>query len=144
MIRRPPRSTRTYTLFPYTTLFRSGAVAAPDDKWLRQLAALRQVAGDRLEDVGEGGDAFGRAVLVDHHRHVDALAAETIEPLQHGGAVGHDHGRNHGRAPRDGLVLQGHRQDLLGVEDAATVVAAVLADAPPRNAAARHGPPPRP
>src|SRR3546814_6003138 len=24
MIRRPPRSTRTYTLFPYTTLFRSG------------------------------------------------------------------------------------------------------------------------
>src|SRR3546814_13178584 len=91
MIRRPPRSTRTYTLFPYTTLFRSGAVAAPDDKWLRQLAALRQVAGDRLEDVGEGGDAFGRAVLVDHHRHVDALAVETIEQLQHGGAVGHDH-----------------------------------------------------
>src|SRR3546814_5446783 len=25
MIRRPPRSTRTYTLFPYTTLFRSPA-----------------------------------------------------------------------------------------------------------------------
>src|SRR3546814_8685320 len=29
MIRRPPRSTRTDTLFPYTTLFRS-LVAAPD------------------------------------------------------------------------------------------------------------------
>src|SRR3546814_4746138 len=28
MIRRPPRSTRTDTLFPYTTLFRSGAHAA--------------------------------------------------------------------------------------------------------------------
>src|SRR3546814_19315200 len=28
MIRRPPRSTRTDTLFPYTTLFRSGVVAA--------------------------------------------------------------------------------------------------------------------
>src|SRR3546814_8091208 len=27
MIRRPPRSTRTDTLFPYTTLFRSGSVA---------------------------------------------------------------------------------------------------------------------
>src|SRR3546814_2397981 len=26
MIRRPPRSTRTDTLFPYTTLFRSGSV----------------------------------------------------------------------------------------------------------------------
>src|SRR3546814_16497985 len=34
MIRRPPRSTRTYTLFPYTTLFRSDETLqrhAPDD-----------------------------------------------------------------------------------------------------------------
>src|SRR3546814_15083717 len=36
MIRRPPRSTRTYTLFPYTTLFRSAgfgdaAVACADE-----------------------------------------------------------------------------------------------------------------
>src|SRR3546814_18359407 len=30
MIRRPPRSTRTDTLFPYTTLFRSGGIAAFD------------------------------------------------------------------------------------------------------------------
>src|SRR3546814_20465982 len=29
MIRRPPRSTRTDTLFPYTTLFRSSAATAP-------------------------------------------------------------------------------------------------------------------
>src|SRR3546814_20908239 len=29
MIRRPPRSTRTDTLFPYTTLFRSGHDEAP-------------------------------------------------------------------------------------------------------------------
>src|SRR3546814_12166477 len=29
MIRRPPRSTRTDTLFPYTTLFRSITVPAP-------------------------------------------------------------------------------------------------------------------
>src|SRR3546814_12790400 len=28
LIRRPPRSTRTYTLFPYTTLFRSPASEA--------------------------------------------------------------------------------------------------------------------
>src|SRR3546814_7092106 len=28
IIRRPPRSTRTDTLFPYTTLFRSGAAAS--------------------------------------------------------------------------------------------------------------------
>src|SRR3546814_4267638 len=30
MIRRPPRSTRTYTLFPYTTLFRSDAEPAEE------------------------------------------------------------------------------------------------------------------
>ena len=31
MIRRPPRSTRYFTLFPYTTLFRSGSVAIRAD-----------------------------------------------------------------------------------------------------------------
>src|SRR3546814_3199349 len=31
MIRRPPRSTRTDTLFPYTTLFRSPDVETVDD-----------------------------------------------------------------------------------------------------------------
>src|SRR3546814_2138930 len=35
MIRRPPRSTRTYTLFPYTTLFRSRA------SWLAQVHQRR-------------------------------------------------------------------------------------------------------
>src|SRR3546814_13226635 len=35
MIRRPPRSTRTDTLFPYTTLFRSPSVIAL--KWVRKL-----------------------------------------------------------------------------------------------------------
>src|SRR3546814_10004042 len=32
MIRRPPRSTRTDTLFPYTTLFRSARAAQPRGK----------------------------------------------------------------------------------------------------------------
>src|SRR3546814_12556140 len=46
MIRRPPRSTRTDTLFPYTTLFRSLDVGQPREADLAQvLAALppRQV-----------------------------------------------------------------------------------------------------
>src|SRR3546814_9795515 len=33
MIRQPPRSTRTDTLFPYTTLFRSYALAGLMDDW---------------------------------------------------------------------------------------------------------------
>src|SRR3546814_10930883 len=38
MIRRPPRSTRTDTLFPYTTLFRSSW--ADGEHWLRLFTAL--------------------------------------------------------------------------------------------------------
>src|SRR3546814_1517866 len=43
MIRRPPRSTRTDTLLPYTTLFRSlHAPAVDDDLDRRRAAAFRQ------------------------------------------------------------------------------------------------------
>src|SRR3546814_1704919 len=44
MIRRPPRSTRTDTLFPYTTLFRSGELLAAVGR-LRHLRA--EIADDR-------------------------------------------------------------------------------------------------
>src|SRR3546814_19491589 len=48
MIRRPPRSTRTDTRFPYTTLFRSGAAGQfldPAD----QVIAVARFVGDQLE-----------------------------------------------------------------------------------------------
>src|SRR3546814_1544951 len=38
MIRRPPRSTRTDTLFPYTTLFRSKVEAADAKHWALRAA----------------------------------------------------------------------------------------------------------
>src|SRR3546814_4553206 len=44
MIRRPPRSTRTDTLFPYTTLFRSNRCFA--------LLRLGLGAGEHLREVG--------------------------------------------------------------------------------------------
>src|SRR3546814_17882383 len=48
MIRRPPRSTRTDTLFPYTTLFRSTAVAESD---LRRRSTFRgQPPAGRLSE----------------------------------------------------------------------------------------------
>src|SRR3546814_10086331 len=49
MRRRPPRSTRTDTLFPYTTLFRSGGFR-PDDRDRRARRASRaphSTRGDR-------------------------------------------------------------------------------------------------
>src|SRR3546814_5412696 len=48
MIRRPPRSTRTDTLFPYTTLFRSAQVIACDIHPLQNLKIL-----DRLRQLGQ-------------------------------------------------------------------------------------------
>src|SRR3546814_18267604 len=49
MIRRPPRSTRTDTLFPYTTLFRSeGAFTAPV---LREAARAARVEMPVVEAV---------------------------------------------------------------------------------------------
>src|SRR3546814_9749472 len=49
MIRRPPRSTRTDTLFPYTTLFRSCVQSRvrADERWL---CAADRPAGARAEE----------------------------------------------------------------------------------------------
>src|SRR3546814_17450586 len=56
MIRRPPRSTRTDTLFPYTTLFRSTRVRRPRIFLFRRRRALgfERRAPDRAGDEGNG------------------------------------------------------------------------------------------
>src|SRR3546814_10960747 len=86
MIRRPPRSTRTDTLFPYTTLFRShgdppGAGVGPEPRHVVRVAALELVAlvqaqHDVSPDPGDGGVDVGAD---------EVLAAEP----QLAGAVGH-------------------------------------------------------
>src|SRR3546814_1223131 len=52
MIRRPPRSTRTDTLFPYTTLFRSAdapsVASASEHRQLQQELLLREASEKRL------------------------------------------------------------------------------------------------
>src|SRR3546814_8907334 len=47
MIRRPPRSTRTDTLFPYTTLFRSWPLFVPFSAADRQLIEQARFRTDR-------------------------------------------------------------------------------------------------
>src|SRR3546814_18811223 len=59
MIRRPPRSTRTDTLFPYTTLFRSARWAAA------QRAAAEYLDVPETIAVGVDFAVGGRARIVD-------------------------------------------------------------------------------
>src|SRR3546814_7767698 len=57
MIRRPPRSTRTDTLFPYTTLFRSAFVRAAEAEAVGQiwnLGASNPQSVNRLVELLEG------------------------------------------------------------------------------------------
>src|SRR3546814_11445121 len=60
MIRRPPRSTRTDTLFPYTTLFRSKAVVCKISRQNIQLFPLysRNVIPDMKQKNPASGGAF--------------------------------------------------------------------------------------
>src|SRR3546814_2452372 len=97
MLRRPPRSTRTDTLFPYTTLFRSyeGATADPHEilqnraraaRRLQRLAQHDEIEGilGIVREIGVGvalnrrqavRDAFVDAV----HAELDAAAVDLLE-----------------------------------------------------------------
>src|SRR3546814_4395493 len=75
MIRRPPRSTRTYPLSPYTPLFQTGPVAKapsggprrcrPDQPFLRQSRAHRWA---RRQPFAKGIEMRQRAQLAVEHR----------------------------------------------------------------------------
>src|SRR3546814_11934957 len=60
MIRRPPRSTRTDTLFPYTTLFRSARCPARP-RTRRAVAAAEPGVGIGDWEFGAAGRGFGTA-----------------------------------------------------------------------------------
>src|SRR3546814_14503812 len=67
MILRPPRSTRTDTLFPYTTLFRSSRCNAPRSTG-RSAASLS--AGTTTEITGAVFPHNGRAYARSRPRHI--------------------------------------------------------------------------
>src|SRR3546814_17741939 len=70
MIRRPPRSTRTDTLFPYTTLFRS------DDRQRRRVLPRRL-----LDDRAQGGDDDAQRAAMRHdQRRVVVLLRRAQDP----------------------------------------------------------------
>src|SRR3546814_12440796 len=106
MIRRPPRSTRTDTLFPYTTLFRSRAEPArpegsvPESR-LYGSTQFRQsgAAGVALPSDGRNRDR-GRV----GDRHQVGLAGRRD---RHGDGAGLWHGHGPVPADRAGIALVG-------------------------------------
>src|SRR3546814_11383678 len=83
MIRRPPRSTRTDTLFPYTTLFRSAAgqphLPQPQLRESRHRAANflnRQFRGTLARLLVAIGQAIGAAEVA----HLGQRQAQVFEP----------------------------------------------------------------
>src|SRR3546814_3902844 len=91
MIRRPPRSTRTYTLFPYTTLFRSdqrhaarqieqaavGTGLDPEANAQRTGSKSRRWQGNR-------GGAVETETVPDQPTGVAAFTARSIGPIGSG------------------------------------------------------------
>src|SRR3546814_8415385 len=84
MIRRPPRSTRTDTLFPYTTLFRSPELLRQPE--LRREGGGQELLRDRArrDRPGAGGD----------HRRAAQVALELRPRAQRDRAL-HDRSEEH-------------------------------------------------
>src|SRR3546814_1763141 len=93
MIRRPPRSTRTDTLFPYTTLFRSAGHAFGGDR--AEAVARGQYARDAISIVfGRRAAEASRFLVVGEslaaargHRAMDADALLSVRGARLGIAV---------------------------------------------------------
>src|SRR3546814_4973255 len=86
MIRRPPRSTRTDTLFPYTTLFRSDGISQADFDRFAQIASnvYGQDTGGFPRTLNESSKRyFGRidAYITEDHRF-EARSEEHTSELQ--------------------------------------------------------------
>src|SRR3546814_10716810 len=78
MIRRPPRSTRTDTLFPYTTLFRSAGrdPTQPDRQDQRPVRGGRpahRCAKAHAPDAGAGGEVLRRPRSEEHTSELQSL-----------------------------------------------------------------------
>src|SRR3546814_1858938 len=78
MIRRPPRSTRTDTLFPYTTLFRSCGQLWIESPYARHADQVGEVdQGQRLYGEMDHGELVGVEIV-----HAAARSEEHTSELQ--------------------------------------------------------------
>src|SRR3546814_20724003 len=85
MIRRPPRSTRTDTLFPYTTLFLSGAVVRLPDHGIEVAIAMDDE--HRAEDLFPRNAVASCDIRDDRRREEGARLAQAIAAADDAGPV---------------------------------------------------------
>src|SRR3546814_12419996 len=85
MIRRPPRSTRTDTLFPYTTLFRSEDIPAElRERCEDVILNRRDDATDRLLEIAEQFKGGGKKREVDLSWREAPVQERLTHSLVHG------------------------------------------------------------
>src|SRR3546814_8449225 len=92
MIRRPPSSTRTDTLFPYTTLFRSGLGkdAAAETREDRDQRGAEGQRNERVDDDAVIGQMAGRAGQIpEKQRNREQAEARHQHPGDRAGAKRH-------------------------------------------------------
>src|SRR3546814_11272250 len=89
MIRRPPRSTRTDTRFPYTTLFRSAKADARSRLGVTQTDRAEHMAGaPRSARAGRARGESDVAQIGEEAVHVQPIAAEVeIAVVARGGGA---------------------------------------------------------
>src|SRR3546814_14822781 len=79
MIRRPPRSTRTDTLFPYTTLFRSIG---------RRRWGMGEIVGNRLQRRrSDQGDGWMRGAHLGPKRRIELVPHQPVRAMEQKGIV---------------------------------------------------------
>src|SRR3546814_8216863 len=88
MIRRPPRSTRTDTLFPYTTLFRAQQGVDGAEAALRRDPALVAAGGVQAHRI-----ALAQRQVRDDQRRVQRVVEvrQRARPLRRGGLRSEEH-----------------------------------------------------
>src|SRR3546814_3319488 len=88
MIRRPPRSTRTDTLFPYTTLFRSGHGSLLGPAWVEAAGGagssrrLHAVSTKAQRGRGQPGKARAQRALATDAKRGSGRSEEHTSELQ--------------------------------------------------------------
>src|SRR3546814_949304 len=111
MLRRPPRSTRTDTLFPYTTLFRSAGLSRQTLGGLAQqfYTGIGQqgvwAAGGLEPMLDEGREAFALDHRLELHLHLDTAMqcgiGRALQGLRQAGVTDQPHGDQVARVERE-------------------------------------------